>query len=96
MEDREITVLGVTVATRKISVSESVYRQAVADERLDEELDAWLSGMSEQTVVIEPDGTVVSPYGGPDDLMELAVPILAEIPTWVIEQYVAGRRADEE
>lgn len=94
--DKEITVLGVTVATREITIDEAVYRQAAADDTLDDELDPWLSDMPERTVVVEPDGTTVHLYGGEADLLALVTPVLDRIPTWIVEQYVTGRRMEEE
>lgn len=94
--NEEITVLGVTVATREITINEAVYRQAARDERLDDEFDAWLSDMPERTVVVEPDGTTVHLYGGAADLLAMVTPVLDRIPTWIVEQYVTGRRMEEE
>jgi hypothetical protein len=91
----EIELTGVSIAHTTIKTEEAVYRQALADERLDFEYDAYLSDMDEETVLIEPDGTVVSPYGNRVDLMDLVSPVLDQIPTWQVEQYVAARRGEE-
>lgn len=95
--NEEITVLGVTVATRSITLDEAAYRRVAARGDLGDELDAWLSDMPGRTVVVEPDGTTVHPYGGDEpDLLALVTPVLDRIPTWIVEQYVTGRRMEEE
>lgn len=96
MKDQEITLRGFSVESTEIKISEARYREASADEMLDLELDVYLSDMDGETFVIEPDGTVVSPYGREPDLMALLRPILDAVPAWQVEQYAASRRADEE
>lgn len=68
----------------------------MVDERVDYELDAYLSDMDGETFVIEPDGTVVNPYGNRVDVLDLVRPLLDVIPTWQVEQYAMSRRVDEE
>lgn len=58
-----INLLGRTIGYVRIdNVLRAEYEQAKAEVRLDHEFDAWLSDMDETTVIIEPDGTEVSPY----------------------------------
>lgn len=85
-----------SVKRAEFDLDGAVYRQAKADDRVDHEVDVYVSDMDGETVLVEPDGTVVNPYGNRDDLLDLARPVLDEIPTWQIEQYVAGRRGEEE
>jgi hypothetical protein len=95
----QIKVQGISIEHTEIEISEAVYRQAIADERLDHELDVYLSDMDGETFVIEPDGIVVDPYGNAidvHDLLDMVRPVLEALPTWMVEQYVADRRADEE
>lgn len=96
MADQEITLRGFGVERTEIKISETEYREAVRDEQVDLMLDAYLSDMDGETFVIEPDGTVVSPYGRDIDVLALVRPLLDTIPTWQIEQYAMSRRADEE
>lgn len=93
---KKITLKGFSVESADIEISEAVYRQALVDERLDHELDVYLSDMDGETFVIEPDGRVVSPYGRTVDLLELLQPALDALPTWRVEQYAMSRRSDEE
>lgn len=92
----EIELKAFTIQNTTIKTSESAYRQAKDDERLDHEYDVDLSGMDGETVIVEPDGTVVDPYGSTTDLFELLEPLLHEIPIFRIEQYAARRRAGAE
>jgi hypothetical protein len=91
-----IKLIGISVETREIEIEESDYRAAVEEDRLDHELDTQLSDMYGETVVVDPDGTVVNPYGGTAVLVEIARPVLDQLPTWIVEQYAAHRRSEEE
>jgi len=63
MPDDKITLYGETIARRKFTVSRAEYEQAKADDMVDHLLDVYLSNMSEETTVTEPDGTTYDPYG---------------------------------
>lgn len=90
-------IIGFSIESTKIEIDDSAYEQAKRDDMLDHELDVHLSDMDGTTLVIEPDGTVISPYSSHvPDLLDLVRPLLDQVPTWKVEQYVAGRRADEE
>jgi hypothetical protein len=98
----EIKVQAFTIESTEIETDEVEYRAARddPDDGLALAYDAFLSDMDSATVVIDPDtGEAVNPYGEPEDppdLMELLRPILAHVPAWRIDQYAAGRRAEEE
>jgi len=95
----EIKLRGFTIEQAEIEFDEAAYRRAVANETLHHDFDVYLSDMDGTTFVIEPDGTVVNPYGpalDPNGLMTEIRPVLDALPAWMVEQYVASRRAEEE
>jgi hypothetical protein len=93
----EITIKAFSIERTEFKVDSDEYARDKANEELDQALDVHLSDMQDsETVLVEPDGTVVNPYGRGTDLLKMLEPILAEIPTWMVEQYVAGRRSEEE
>jgi hypothetical protein len=94
----EIKVQAFTIESIEIKTTDEEYRTARADSELADRYDAHLSDMDGETVIIEPEtGVAFDPYAGQDvDLMDLLRPILAHVPTWVIDQYAASRRAEEE
>lgn len=77
-------------------VAISTSREEFAAEKdLGDAYDTWLSNMSEETVIIDPDGRVINPYGRTVDLLELLRPILAHVPMREIKDYCIHRERDE-
>lgn len=96
MADDQITLHAFTVEQTTIKVDAAAHAATVAHGDAANEYDHDLSDMDGQTVIVQPDGAVLNPYGDTTDLLELVRPILAHIPTWRIDQYAASRRAEEE
>ena len=94
----EIKVEAFSIERTTIKTDDTEYGVAKLDGELGNVYDAHLSDMDGTTVIIDPEsGQAFDPYMESDvDLIALLRPILAHVPTWVVEQYVAGRRAEEE
>jgi hypothetical protein len=92
----EIEIEAFTIERTSIKTTREEFDAARESEGLGNEYDVWLSDMDGETVVIAPDGTVLNPYGSATDLLALIKPILAQVPTWQVEQYAMSRRSDEE
>lgn len=88
-------VTGFSIECKKIEIEEERYRRAKRDNRLDHELDVYLSDMDGYTVVVEENGTVVNPYGGTADLLKMVAPLLDLIPVREIKDYVIHRERAE-
>jgi len=91
-----ITLHAFTVERTTIDVAADKHAATVAADDVGNEYDHALSDMDGETVIVQPDGTVLNPYGSVTDLGALIKPILDHVPTWQIEQYAASRRAEEE
>lgn len=94
--EAEIEVKAFTVERTTIKTTLAEFAAARAAGELGDYYDAWLSDMSGETVIVDPDGYVINPYGRRTDLLDLLSPLLDEIPTWRVEQYVTSRRGEEE
>lgn len=95
-EPAEIQVKAFTVERTTIQTTAAEFEEARAAGELGYYFDAFLSDMSGETVIVAPGGEVLNPYGTVTDLLALLTPLLDEIPTWLVEQYVTGRRSEEE
>lgn len=91
-----ITIHGFSVEQTTFEVDAEEHAATVASDNVGNEYDHHLSDMDGETVVVQPDGTVINPYGPETELFALVEPILKHVPTWRVEQYVASRRSDEE
>lgn len=62
---------------------------------VDNEYDTQLSDMDGETFIVEPDGTVLWPYGRPavGSVIDLLTPVLDLLPVMHIEHYLSARRA---
>lgn len=89
-------VTGFSIESREIEIEQEVYEQAKRDDRLEDELDSYLSDMNGVTFVVEPDGAPVDLYenGSAARLGKLAE-LLDVIPTLVLVPYILRRQAAE-
>jgi hypothetical protein len=85
-----------TIGQTTIETSREEFAVVEGREEVGEVYDAYLSDMSEETVIIDPDGNVISPYGREVDLMELLRPILAHVPLSTLRRYVFNRETGQE
>lgn len=85
-----------TIERTTIKTTREEFDAAERDDDIANHYDAHLSDMDGETLMTTPGGSVINPYGEEVDLLNLLEPMLDLIPTWRVEQYVAGRRTDEE
>ncbi len=95
-----VRLFGFAIETTSMVVEERYYRQAIADDRLDHELDAYLSDMGGENFVYEKEAQrfLEMPSGGvadPEDVLSAMVPILNLLPMHVIGRYLEQRRTEE-
>lgn len=94
-----IKVRGWSIETREIEIEKATYETAKRDDTLDQQLDVWLSDMSGETFVIEPDGTAINPYPGTVDqvvisaseIVEMLKPLLDALPSYAVRAYAQDR-----
>lgn len=91
----EIEITGLAIGTASIKTTQADLDAAIEGDYLDNEYDHALSNINGMTVIVMPDGQIVDPYSGKGvvDVIALAEPVLALIPTGVLEQYLAERKA---